>query len=117
MPERTSFELLSNPARSTVCGAEAMTATTRATHVGNPSDWTRDPRRRLGDRGRALAFLFNNYLIFWRDWPGIVALLSSSGWFGRPAAKPLEGDAVALGWFPVAELRGDRGRRRYRDLS
>lgn len=51
----------------------------------------------------ALAFLVNNYLIFWRDWPGIVNLFSHLGWFGyEPLQKPLASDSVARGWFQLA---------------
>ncbi|MFT5180560.1 MAG: TRAP-type mannitol/chloroaromatic compound transport system permease small subunit [Alphaproteobacteria bacterium] len=51
----------------------------------------------------ALAFLFNNYLIFWRDWPGIVNFFSHQGWFGfEPLQKPLTGEAVTLGWLQMA---------------
>ncbi len=51
----------------------------------------------------ALAFLVNNYLIFWRDWPGIVNFFSHQGWFGfEPLRKPLEGADIALGWFQLA---------------
>ncbi|NKB50098.1 MAG: TRAP transporter small permease subunit [Alphaproteobacteria bacterium] len=48
----------------------------------------------------ALAFIFNNYLIFWRGWPGIVNFFSHQGWFGfEPLRKPLSGEAVTLGWL------------------
>ncbi len=51
----------------------------------------------------ALAFLVNNYLIFWRDWPGIINFFSHQGWFGfEPLRTPLESQDVALGWFQVA---------------
>ena len=51
----------------------------------------------------ALAFLVNNYLIFWRGWPGIVNFFSNQGWFGfDPLQKPLEGADIALGWFQLA---------------
>lgn len=51
----------------------------------------------------ALAFLVNNYLIFWRNWPGIVNLFSHLGWFGyEPLQKPLAGQAIALGWLQFA---------------
>ena len=51
----------------------------------------------------ALAFLVNNYLIFWRGWPGIVNFFSNQGWFGfDPLQKPLEGAGIALGWFQLA---------------
>lgn len=50
----------------------------------------------------ALAFLVNNYLIFWRDWPGILNFFAHQGWFGEPLQKPLAGADIALGWFQVA---------------
>lgn len=47
----------------------------------------------------ALLFLFNDYLIFWRDWPGFVTFLGHQGWLGvEPLQTPLEGAAVRLGW-------------------
>jgi len=50
----------------------------------------------------ALAFIFNNYLIFWQDWPGIVNLFSHLGWFGyAPLLKPLEAGAITLGWLQL----------------
>lgn len=52
--------------------------------------------------GVALMFLVNNYLIFWRDWPGIVNLFSHLGWFGHEALqKPLAGPAITLGWLQL----------------
>ena len=51
----------------------------------------------------ALAFLVNNYLIFWRDWPGIVNFFGHQGWFGaEPPRKPLAAADVSLGWFQLA---------------
>ena len=51
----------------------------------------------------ALAFLFNNYLIFWRGWPGIVNFFSHQGWLGfEPLRKPLSAEAVTLGWLQLA---------------
>lgn len=50
----------------------------------------------------ALAFIFNNYLIFWRDWPGITNLFSQQGWFGfEPLQKPLDNEAITLGWLQL----------------
>lgn len=55
----------------------------------------------------ALTFLFNNYLIFWRDWPGIVNFFSHQGWFGfEPLQKPLSDNAVTLGWLQLAGYWG-----------
>ena len=50
----------------------------------------------------AAAFLLNNYLIFWRNWPGLPALFGHLGWFGIEAPRaPLTGSAAALGWIQV----------------
>ncbi|MDH3739510.1 MAG: TRAP transporter small permease subunit [Alphaproteobacteria bacterium] len=55
----------------------------------------------------ALLFLLNNYLIFWRDWPGIVNLFSHQGWFGfEPLRTPLDGNAATLGWLQLASYLG-----------
>ncbi len=49
-----------------------------------------------------VAFLTNNVLSFWHGWPGIGDLFSQMGWFGaEPLRKPLEGNAVALGWVQI----------------
>lgn len=51
----------------------------------------------------ALSFLLNNYLIFWRDWPGITAFFAHQGWFGfEPLRAPLEAADVTLGWLQLA---------------
>jgi len=51
----------------------------------------------------ALAFIFNNYLIFWQEWPGIVNLFSHQGWFDyEPLQKPLATGAITLGWLQLA---------------
>lgn len=48
-------------------------------------------------------FLLNNFLIFWMDWPGILALFAHQGWFGvEPLPKPLMDEAITLGWFQIA---------------
>ena len=48
-------------------------------------------------------FLLNNFLIFWMDWPGILALFAHQGWFGvDPPPKPLMDEAITLGWFQIA---------------
>ncbi len=47
-------------------------------------------------------FLFNNYLIFWRGWPGVLSFSAHQGWFGiQPLSKPLEGGAITLGWLQM----------------
>ncbi len=49
-----------------------------------------------------LLFLLNNYLIFWRGWPGVLNFSAHQGWFGLAAlSKPLEGNALTLGWLQV----------------
>jgi len=45
-----------------------------------------------------IVFLFNNYLNFWRGWPGIPALLAHLGVYGDPLAQPLSGQALTLAW-------------------
>ena len=48
--------------------------------------------------GATLIFLFNNYLIFWRDWPGLATFFAYQGWLGenRDAMDP----SLALyGWL------------------
>jgi TRAP-type mannitol/chloroaromatic compound transport system permease small subunit len=48
-------------------------------------------------------FLLNNFLIFWMDWPGILALFAHQGWFGVDSLpKPLMDEAITLGWFQIA---------------
>lgn len=47
-----------------------------------------------------LIFLINNYLNFWRQWPGLPSLFAHYGWFGLEALeKPLEGGQVTKGWL------------------
>ncbi len=47
-----------------------------------------------------ILFVVNNYLIFWRGWPGLFNLFGQIGWFGLPAPRqPLDGTAIALGWI------------------
>ncbi|RRJ84249.1 TRAP transporter small permease subunit [Aestuariirhabdus litorea] len=46
----------------------------------------------------ALLFLFNNYLTFWRDWPGLIELLAHLGGGEKEA---LEGEALTLGWIQL----------------
>ncbi len=51
----------------------------------------------------ALIFVFNSYLIFWRDWPGLPAFFAQLGWFGlAPPRTALDGDAVTRGWAQLA---------------
>ena len=47
-----------------------------------------------------LLFLINNYLNFWRQWPGVPTLFSHLGWFGMESLRtPLAGGQVGKGWF------------------
>jgi len=55
----------------------------------------------------ALMFLFNDYLIFWRDWPGFLNFLGDRGWFGiHPPGKPLGSEAITLGWLQTTAYLG-----------
>ncbi len=57
-----------------------------------------------------LLFLVNDYLIFWRGWPGTVTLFSHLGWFGLELPNPaLEGGAVVLGGLQVLSYVGAIG--------
>ena len=48
-------------------------------------------------------FLFNNYLIFWRGWPGIINLFATKGWFSlEELQKPLTSEAINLGWLQLS---------------
>ncbi len=49
------------------------------------------------------AFVLNNFLNFWHDWPGLPGLFAHSGWFGfAPLREALSDEAVTRGWFQVA---------------
>ncbi len=71
-----------------------------------------------------LLFLVNDYLIFWRGWPGALTLLSQ---LGSPTTS-LEGGAILLGWLQVFSYVGavaavvvwvlfTRGRSLYEDAD
>lgn len=50
-----------------------------------------------------LAFLLNNYLNFWRDWPGLPSLMSHLGISGfENLSKPLNNDFIALTYIQLA---------------
>jgi TRAP-type mannitol/chloroaromatic compound transport system permease small subunit len=50
-----------------------------------------------------LPFLVNNYLMFWRDWPGVSEMFSHLGWFGAESLRePLTGVATTQGWIQIA---------------
>ena len=52
-----------------------------------------------------LLFLFNDYLIFFQDWPGPLNFLKHQQWLGlTPLRNPLEGNAIALGWLQFFAL-------------
>ena len=54
-----------------------------------------------------LVFLFNNYLIFWLEWPGSITFLEHKQWFGLgPLDAPLEGDVATLGWLQFLSYIG-----------
>ena len=56
----------------------------------------------LGIVAAMFAFLINNYLTLWQDWPGISGLFAHLGWFGaETSGKPLEGGGVTLGWIQL----------------
>jgi len=47
-----------------------------------------------------MLFLFNNYLIFWRGWPGLWNFFAHHEMFGiSPLRKPLDSNALTLGWI------------------
>ncbi|MDE0779446.1 MAG: TRAP transporter small permease subunit [Alphaproteobacteria bacterium] len=49
-----------------------------------------------------VGFLVNNYLTFWREWPGIGNLFSHLEWFGAEAlGKPLADSALLLAWIQI----------------
>jgi TRAP-type mannitol/chloroaromatic compound transport system permease small subunit len=50
----------------------------------------------------AFAFLLNDYLTYWRGWPGFLHFIAQMGWFGsEPPRKPLDGGAITLGWIQL----------------
>ncbi len=50
----------------------------------------------------ALLFLLNDYLIFWRGWPGLWNFFSHQQWLGfKPLRNPLTDEAVSLGWIQL----------------
>ncbi|MBL4721297.1 MAG: TRAP transporter small permease subunit [Alphaproteobacteria bacterium] len=47
-------------------------------------------------------FLLNNYLIFWRGWPGVAPMLTQLGILAADgAAAPITGWALLLGWLQL----------------
>lgn len=54
-----------------------------------------------------LLFLINNYLNFWRQWPGLPSLFSHYGWFGLEAlSTPLADDQITKGWLQLLSYLG-----------
>ena len=54
-----------------------------------------------------LLFLINNYLNFWRQWPGLPSFFSHKGWFGLEALRtPLEDSQVTKGWLQLFSYIG-----------
>ena len=52
-----------------------------------------------------LLFLFNNYLIFWRGWPGLWNFFAHHEWFGiSPLRTPLNEENQMLGWIQTIAL-------------
>lgn len=49
-----------------------------------------------------LLFLFNNYLIFWMDWPGPLVFSAHQAWFGlEPLSQPLDDQGITRGWIQI----------------
>ncbi len=55
----------------------------------------------LGIIAAMFAFLINNYLTIWQDWPGISSLFSHLGWFSAADGKPLAGGTLTQGWIQL----------------
>ena len=54
-----------------------------------------------------LLFLFNNYLNFWQQWPGLPSFFAHHGWFGLEALRtPLEGQQITKGWLQLLSYLG-----------
>jgi len=54
-----------------------------------------------------LLFLINNYLNFWRQWPGLPSLFSHYGWFGLEALRtPLVDEQITKGWLQLLSYLG-----------
>ena len=51
--------------------------------------------------GIMFAFLINNYLSFWRDWPGLSDFFAYQGWFGGTGPQ-MSPEAVSLAWIQFA---------------
>lgn len=54
-----------------------------------------------------LLFVLDNYLILWRDWPGLQTFFAHRGWFGvEPLRTALDSTAVTLGWVQILTYLG-----------
>ena len=97
------------PAEDTADGPTAAAEPTQG-HVASSTHGAADRLLRifaLAMVSVALAFLVNNYLVFWLGWPGVEALFADPGWFGLgPLKTALDGTAVLLGWLQVATYLG-----------
>ncbi len=73
-------------------------------------------------------FLLNNYLIFWRGWPGFTNFMGQVGFFGSPPATPIANDGLILAWLqtlsfaicilgPIAAVILGRGRSLRQDAE
>ena len=55
----------------------------------------------------AVAFLVNDYLTFWHDWPGFLDFAADRAWFGFEALSPALDDAARrLGWIQALVYAG-----------
>ena len=55
--------------------------------------------------GYVTVFILNNYLIFFKGWPGPLNFLKHQQWLGfSPLRNPLENAAVSLGWIQFLML-------------
>jgi len=54
-----------------------------------------------------LLFLFNNYLNFWQQWPGLPSFFAHHGWFGLEALRtPLVNEQIIKGWLQLLSYLG-----------
>jgi len=54
-----------------------------------------------------LLFLINNYLNFWRQWPGLPSFFAHHGWFGLEALRtPLVEAQITKGWLQLLSYLG-----------
>ena len=54
-----------------------------------------------------LLFLFNNYLNFWQQWPGLPSFFAHHGWFGLEVLRtPLVDEQITKGWIQLLSYLG-----------